>query len=612
MNLGKVFRYLLYLLFLVVPLFILPAAFDSYIITKWTILKVGILILALSFMTQSMTKSFARFLQQSSLIRILLLFFLVQGLTLVYSQSKELAIQELLKWFFLILLYVLIFRLIRTSNHLQSLRDTLLLAGGLTAGWVILQDYHIVGLDILARLPDWRGYLVAGMGNSDYVAGFLASIVPLGVMSYLVETKASKSILYLLFLSVACAALIVTYSVGSNGGLLLGLIVMGIVYFRNGKIHSNKFLLLKKKLSIALVLLLFVTAFYVIPNPWNGRGQSIFQQAFASKRWKEGGSTRVVIWLNTWEVIKSHPILGVGTGNFTYRYLDGVSPKVLANPEYRFYAGEYTNSAHNELLQTWLESGIVGALLLVLLIVQYFRLAKRALKESDHPQDIGLILGSIGGMVALIGYGLMSYPLHLPSAAISFVFILSIPSVVSGIRQQQATPDTPWVQVQAIPVFQQRLRIYLGLVLICILSFWVSLPLWGDIKFREGKTALAYGDVDMAMDSFEVASRLGNHADAQYNLAELLVKQGRFDEATRYYLLSAQQRKDKNIYQGLAIVYYFQNQPRQSIGYLEQLVRRNPDNPETWKFLWMAYIKAGDMDKAKQAHQKMNHLLGIQ
>ena len=612
MNLEKLFRYLLCLLFLVVPLFVLPASFDSYIVTKWTILKVGILFISLCFVTQSMTRTFTRFLQQSSLIRILLLFFLVQGMTLAYAQSKELAIQELMKWFFLVLLYVLVFRLIRTSSHLKSLRDTILLAGGITAGWVILQDYHILGINILARLPDWRGYLVAGMGNSDYVAGFLASIVPLGVTAYLVEMKPWKSVLYLCFLAIAYAALIVTYSVGSNGGLLLGLIVMGIVYYRFRKTHSFDSPLLKKKLSIALVYLLLVTAFYVVPNPWNGRGESIFQQAFASKRWKEGGSTRVVIWLNTWEVIKVHPILGVGTGNFTFRYLDGVSPKVLANPEYRFYAGEYTNAAHNEVLQTWMESGIAGAILLILLVVQYFRLAHRSLKESLHPGDTGIVLGSIGGMVALIGYGLMSYPLHLPSAAISLIFILAIPSLVTGIRQQSAAPEMPWVQAPVQTAFQQRLRMYLGLVLICGLAFWVSLPLWADIKFREGKTALAFGDVETAMDAFDAASRLGNHADAQFNLAELLVKQGRFEEATRYYLKSAEQRKDKNVYHGLAIGYYFQEQPLRAIGYLEQLVRRNPDNPETWKFLWMSYIKAGQMDKANQAHQEMNRLLGIQ
>jgi O-antigen ligase len=607
MKRNRLYSWGLFALFLIIPLLVIPQSFDSYIIPKMAIMEIVTLWLAGGYIWETPSIQWKKNILHHSAVLPFLFWVAWNGISLLWAKSLTLAEYDLSKWIFLFLLYLVILRAFSNPAKTTQASYGLLLAAGLTSLWVIFQDYHKLGLDILARLPDWRGYLVGGMGNSDYVAGFLASLFPLAFFLYLaIESRKGKYFL-LAGLALSYAALIVTYSVGSNGGLIIGLFLAAILAWQKRDILEIRNKLILKRLFLLAGVLVLVTAFYVIPNPWNGRGESIFQQAFGSERWKEGGSTRVVIWLNTIEIIKVHPVLGVGTGNFTFRYLDTVAPKVLAVPHYRFYSGEYTNAAHNELMQAWAETGIIGMLLLFSLVVSYYWLAWKAWKKVEDKLEAGLLLGSIGGITALAGYGMMSYPFHLPSACLSFLLLISIPSVILMRNSVEEVPVTP-APVPVPPAWFRILKNTTILILFIVVSVWLYLPLWAEIEFKQGKTELAYGDIEAALEDFNKASSLADHADAQFNIAEIYLKQGQFDEALKYYLKSAEKRKDKNVYYGLAMVYYLKGDGSKAAQYLEPLVFRTPQNPMYWKMLWLAYLKSGDTQKAEQAHGQYEKL----
>ncbi len=603
MKLETLYSWGLFALLLAIPLWVLPPSFDSYIVPKLALMEIGALWLAGWYLWESPSLSWRKGLITQSAVIPFLIWVLWNGVSLVWAKSLTLAIVDLSKWVFLFLLYLVVLRVMNNRTRFLRVGSGLLIAAGLTSLWVILQDYHVLGQDIMARLPDWRGYLVGGLGNSDYVAGFLASLFILAVFIYLsIESKLVK-LLLLAGLALTYAALIVTYSVGSNGGLIIGIFLAGVWVWVKRPLTGIQEKKILHRLSLLAGILILVTAFYVIPNSWNGRGMSIFQQAFGSQRWKEGGSTRVVIWLNTIEIIKAHPVLGVGTGNFTYRYLDTVAPLVLAKPHYRFYAGEYTNAAHNELMQAWAETGIIGMLLLLTLVGWYYRLAWQAWQKVKDRNDTWLLAGSIGGMTALGGYGMMSYPFHLPATCLSFLLFLSVPTLILNPE----SPENP-VSPQGQPSWYRILKSTTIILILLMVAVWLYLPLWAEVEFKNGKTALSFGDVDTAMESFDKASNLADHADAQYNLAELYLKQGQFENALEYFQKSAEKRKDKNVYFGLAITYYLMGNGKQAVPYLETLVFRTPENPAYWKLLWLAYLKSGETVKAEKAHQEYQKL----
>lgn len=65
------------------------------------------------------------------------------------------------------------------------------------------------------------------------------------------------------------------------------------------------------------------------------------------------------IWITSWNVLKLHPLAGVGLGHYKWRYLDGQREAMKSHPELKW---QYTYWAHSEYLQLLAELGIFGAL----------------------------------------------------------------------------------------------------------------------------------------------------------------------------------------------------------------------------------------------------------
>ncbi|MFB3894717.1 MAG: O-antigen ligase family protein [bacterium] len=526
------------------------------------------------------------------------------------------AIKEIGKWLFLILLYFIFIKVIRDIKRLQLLLYALLFTGLITAIWVILQDYHFSWFRVLPRLPDWRGYLVAGLGNSDYVAGFLVSIFPIGLVQYATTTEWKSKLFLLIALALIYAALIVTFSVGSNAGLILGMIlVLGhMVYYRKQQGWFPDY----RRWVWLLLILAAITAFYILPIPFNGRGESIFSQAFASNRWKEGGNTRLVIWANTWEMIKSHPILGAGAGNFTYRYLDYISPIVLNHPNMQPYAGEYTNAAHNEILHTWAELGIPGVIILLLVIACfYFSAFKLLISKSairNHQSEIEVsMLGATGGFTAMAIYGLMSYPLHLPMTTTLFIFYLAVPQILNNLMHKSEICNLPFDSAQdkqpAIATASKSLSYsILASVLFILLSYWAIRPLISDTYFRIGKEAVKDNNEPAAINSLTLATQWDSHSDAYYHLGELYLRGktygGRISAAIDQFEMARKQRNDKFLLYELGVAYILAERFQDALTCFKPLTQRQPNNPMYWDRLSYIYLKLGNIALSNQAHLK--------
>jgi O-antigen ligase len=81
---------------------------------------------------------------------------------------------------------------------------------------------------------------------------------------------------------------------------------------------------------------------------------------------------RMVFWGNTWQLIKQHPLLGVGTGDFPTEY-----EKVRAERTPNHW--EEVNNPHNMYLMVWAQSGLVGLLIFLGIFAALFA---RSLRQT--------------------------------------------------------------------------------------------------------------------------------------------------------------------------------------------------------------------------------------
>lgn len=89
---------------------------------------------------------------------------------------------------------------------------------------------------------------------------------------------------------------------------------------------------------------------------------------------------RRIMWTNTIEIIRAHPLLGVGTGSFKGAYGDVVKNGTgwQAMP---------TNDPHNQFMKVWAEQGLPGLFALLFFIAVAIRSA------GNRPEHWGLIVG---------------------------------------------------------------------------------------------------------------------------------------------------------------------------------------------------------------------------
>jgi O-antigen ligase len=141
-------------------------------------------------------------------------------------------------------------------------------------------------------------------------------------------------------------------------------------------------------------------AVIVLVFPWVGttRGESVtdrymtLSQPDSVQTW----SGRLSIWQGAVDVIASHPILGVGAGNFS-EFAVQDSSKIAAHSAAK---GQFAGVAHNMFLGVASQMGIVGLILFLCVLFLAFKTVVSIARESSLGTGIflGLIVAVFAGM----------------------------------------------------------------------------------------------------------------------------------------------------------------------------------------------------------------------
>tara|TARA_R110000868_G_scaffold205840_3_gene454478 strand:+ start:299 stop:1561 length:1263 start_codon:yes stop_codon:yes gene_type:complete len=138
--------------------------------------------------------------------------------------------------------------------------------------------------------------------------------------------------------------------------------------------------LIKSKKQLILVFLLFISSFFILSKV-NPRFQSLFsevkQGVTINADARYGSSLRILSWDASLEIIKDNFWLGVGFKNAQQELND-----VYLKKEY-YWPLKWNLNAHNQYLQIWIETGLVGfAFLLLSFLVLVIKIHKA--QDTNH------------------------------------------------------------------------------------------------------------------------------------------------------------------------------------------------------------------------------------
>ncbi|MGC9326990.1 MAG: O-antigen ligase family protein, partial [Candidatus Hinthialibacter sp.] len=372
-------KYLAYIILAFTPLIISISTYDSYLLPKtvWLMLCAALWIVLVSY------QPWRSGLVQSALSKPLLALFLISLGSAVLHYRTPIQLRALLNLAMFIGLYYGFLRFWRLGGSPVWAVRILLTAASLIALYGLLQDYGVDFADSAGGVRDWRAKVISTLGNPNFLAGYLAILLPAAIGWGL-----QKQCRLIEFAGICAAVLLiaacqtVTFCVGAVTGQIGALaITLFTAFFLLGRVRLPWMRLLALGGMIALA-----AGWYLADNPYNSHGRSLYKQAWESPHWWSGMGARRFNWRTTRIMIDEHPFTGIGFGNYltVHEHYQGIHYK----QQWRAHDRDYVvavDQPHFQLLETASECGPLGVWALGWLAAAWIRAASRRLRNSPHP-----------------------------------------------------------------------------------------------------------------------------------------------------------------------------------------------------------------------------------
>jgi len=467
----------LYLLIMSIPVFAALPLFDDFdSMANWRIL-IAVLFLCLFFKNRFFINlikkpvkktSFKEILRNHRMEMLVLAFFLIAALSIFAAGYKLIAVKKLLFLINAFLLFLIVKNSARNKEIILKIWQASALAGGLVIGVALAQLIVVLFVPLYTFWQFWASKIISALygqnlayllsysntwfayfsGNqppvlrlfsvfpdSHSLAMFLIFMEPVFLgLAVLFNAERKKKIFYL---ALAILSLLLVVLTGSRGAWLSFIPAFAVALFLFWR-RIELFLTKKAVLVLSAFIVLFLASTFYPPvlykfQSWqSGQSQEFSNEAFSFfKRAKSisdisetSNKGRLEIWRASAKSIITHPVLGVGLGNYVTVLDEDIS------------FAKKGASAHNLYLDFAAEIGVPGALILIAIFIGVLGAAWVVFRRSKeaHFKIFGLLFGIY--FLWILGYSLFDVVLLNDKVLLLFMvelgMIFSLKNLVPG------------------------------------------------------------------------------------------------------------------------------------------------------------------------------------
>jgi putative inorganic carbon (hco3(-)) transporter len=252
-------------------------------------------------------------------------------------------------------------------------------------GFAINQQEQIIG-----TIDDYRS--TGPIGDPNIFAQIMVVLVPISFERFLHEKNKGLRLAALWAFAVSVLTILLTYSRGGFVALAVSMLVLFLYYP-------------PRRFQIPILILSVVVFIAVLPPNYINRLSTLtmfFQPRLTNGINEVSLQGRLSENLTAWEMVKSHPLFGVGLSS--YRYLFPFYSKSLG---IALVATE--RDAHNLYLEVLAETGVIGFLVFSVLLFVSFRTvfrARRIFLQANMNNYAGMVTGFLAGLTGYFVAGL--------------------------------------------------------------------------------------------------------------------------------------------------------------------------------------------------------------
>ena len=251
----------------------------------------------------------------------------------------------------------------------------------------------------------YGGWIYGPYVNHAHYAGLMEMLFPFPLIFAVASREGRPIRAFFLFAAIVMSSTIfLSQSLGGMITFAAQLGVLSLILFRNRR-SSYREMAIVGLLCLALIVWLV----------WLRPVGLIERIARLLNPITDAGATgRFAIVKDSLRMLAQRPVFGWGLGTFPIAY-----------PSFRsFFTNLWVNEAHNDFVQTLVETGIVGFVCAIAFLVQFFRTAIHNSRHWRTEIESGMALAAFIGCFGLLVHGLVDFNLQIPANA-AFFFALA-------------------------------------------------------------------------------------------------------------------------------------------------------------------------------------------
>ncbi len=462
----------------------------------------------------------------------------------------------------------------------------------------------------LAWFPVSNGRPSATFAYRNFAASYLIMNIPLALALSVRSKNLKDFCLGALSTGLMVVFLVYTRTRGAWAGLvgaaLVTVFLLGYARWRWNTSFGLSQQVVRTRPGLAIVsalLILTVSLSWLPPDIASQQSRAIDEKkaelitALASVTTPGADRGRLDMWRHTREMIKDHPLLGVGPGNWQYVY-----PRYDGGDMLR--PGSAPEHPHNDLLWIASEIGLPGLAVYLWLLCAAAATGIRILRRSEKPEHALYAAAFGASLLAVLGHSLFSFPRERVETSFLFWTGLGILALLDPSRPTAAERSNAQLR---------RYILYLIPVLL-FFSTWLTIRhirfdthylkalhyyyKGGDFKggdfrsiLREATAALNHGPFDS--QAFYLQGK-GHQSIG-------LIQQARADclRGLRYHPHSIELLGDLGKY------YAMLDSLERAERCFQEALDLSPEHFQIYNDLGGVYQKRGDLDAAIAAYQKV-------
>lgn len=338
---------------------------------------------------------------------------------------------------------------------------------------LVLSQIAIAALQWFEYLPSYNSdFRFTGVffNPSPFII-FLSSILIYGLTACLYSTNKIIKITGLCLFVIALPIVAIALSRSAWLGLLAGTLLVLCIKFK--VIRKSESYLRRTSFKIISIALMIII------------GALIAYYLYSLK--KESANGRLLVWKLSLNIIKDHPLNGIGQEKFSARIIEYQSAYFKLHPDRMLSEGRLADTVYytfNDLLQITVEQGLVGLILFSIVLYNMIKIARRIINNvafATSADATAITLGAASSVVMILVSGLFSYPLVM--LPILIVFFCALGIISANYQYVELGADAKYKTGR---VYKTSLYAFTGICFIGYSSALTNAYYWGNNIARNG------------------------------------------------------------------------------------------------------------------------------